>query len=65
MNTTNIDFATYCIGNLPFSFCICTNDVKNDFSLTGGKIVLDYDIEMHGIRTEHNVYTLEFKETRG
>ncbi len=53
---------SYCIGNLPFSFCICTNDIINDFHQSFGKIVLDYDIEMHGIRTEHNVYTLEFKE---
>lgn len=53
---------TYCIGNMPFSFCICTNDVVNTYGDCHGKIVLDYDIEMHGIRTEHNVYTLEYKE---
>lgn len=53
---------TYCIGNLPFSFCILTNGVENTFSEKAGKIVLDYDIEMHGIVTEHNVYTLEYKE---
>lgn len=52
---------SYCIGNLPFSFCICTNRVVNTFGEDCGKIVLDYDIEMHGIRTEHNVYTLEYK----
>lgn len=56
---------TYCIGNLPFSFCICTNEVINDFSPERGSIVLDYDIEMHGVNTEHNVYTLEYKELRG
>ena len=53
---------TYCIGNMPFSFCICTNGIVNDFREDHGKIVLDYDIEMHGVRTEHNVYTLEYKE---
>lgn len=53
---------TYCIGNMPFSFCICTNNVINRFSESYGKIVLDYDIEMHGVRTEHNIFTLEFKE---
>ena len=52
---------TYCIGNLPFSFCIITNEVTNIFNETGGKIILDYEIEMHGIKTEHNVYTLEYK----
>ena len=53
---------TYCIGNMPFSFCICTNNVTNSFNESYGKIVLDYDIEMHGVRTEHNIFTLEFKE---
>ena len=53
---------TYCIGNLPFSFCICTNDVKNDFSENCGKILLDYDIEINGVPTEHNIFTLEYKE---
>ena len=53
---------TYCIGNIPFSFCICTNRVENTFDLNKGKIILDYDIEMHGIKTEHNVFTLEYKE---
>ncbi len=56
---------SYCIGNLPFSFCICTNDVQNSFdeqNFAKGKIVLDYEIEMHGVRAEHNIYTLEYKE---
>jgi uncharacterized beta-barrel protein YwiB (DUF1934 family) len=53
---------SYCIGNLPFSFCIITNEVKNTFDEFGGKIILDYQIEMHGVVTEHNVYTLEYKK---
>ena len=53
---------SYCIGNLPFSFCIITNEVKNTFDEFGGKIVLDYQIEMHGVITEHNVYTLEYRK---
>lgn len=52
---------TYCLGNLPFSFCIITNSVTNTFDENGGRIVLDYEIEMHGIRTEHNVYTIDYK----
>ena len=53
---------TYCIGNMPFSFCICTNDITNESVGTYGKIVLDYDIEMNGVVTEHNVFTIEYKE---
>ena len=53
---------SYCLGNLPFSFCICTKNVENRFGESEGKIVLDYEIEMHGVVTEHNIYTLEYKE---
>ena len=53
---------TYCLGNIPFSFIICTNDVINTCSEHSGKIVLDYEIEIHGNTTEHNVFTLEYKE---
>ncbi|MBE6671046.1 MAG: DUF1934 domain-containing protein [Ruminococcaceae bacterium] len=53
---------SYCLGNLPFSFCICTKNVENHFGESEGKIVLDYEIEMHGVVTEHNIYTLEYKE---
>ena len=53
---------SYCLGNIPFSFFICTNDVINTCSETLGKIVLDYEIEMHGTKTEHNIFTLEYKE---
>lgn len=52
---------TYCLGNIPFSFCIVTNEVTNIFDDKGGKITLDYIIEMHGMETEHNIYTLEYK----
>ena len=53
---------TYCIGNMPFSFCICTREVTNSFSESKGKILLDYDIEINGVCTEHNVFTLEYRE---
>ena len=53
---------SYCLGNIPFSFFICTNDVINTCSENSGKIVLDYEIEMQGMKTEHNIFTLEYKE---
>ena len=53
---------TYSLGNLPFSFSICTNSIQNDFSVSCGKIVLDYDIEIQEVKTEHTVFTLEFKD---
>ena len=53
---------SYSILNLPFSFCIVTNSVENTFDGKAGKIVLDYEIEVQGVRTEHNVYTIEYKK---
>ena len=52
----------YSIGGMSFDFCICTNDVINTFDENGGKIVLDYEIEIHGMKTEHNVFTIEYRE---
>ncbi len=52
----------YSIGGMSFDFCICTNDVINIFGEDGGKIILDYEIEIHGMKTEHNVFTIEYKE---
>ncbi len=52
----------YSIGNIPFNFCICTNNVINIFDEEGGKIVLDYLIEINGMKNEHNTYILEYRE---
>ncbi len=53
---------SYNLGDIPFSFCICTNEVENTFDENGGKIFLDYEIEMHGTKTEHNIFTLKYKK---
>ena len=53
---------TYHLGNLPLSFFIYTNCIKNDFSASKGKIALDYDIEINGVKTEHTLFTLEFED---
>ncbi len=52
----------YSIGGISFDFCICTNSVKNTFDENSGKITLDYEIEIQGMKTEHNIYTIEYKE---
>ena len=52
---------TYCLGNMPFSFAIITNEIANNFDEFGGSITLDYQIEIHGVITEHNVFTLDYK----
>lgn len=52
---------TYCLGDLPFDFCVCTNSVTNVFDGSSGKLVLDYEIEFNGVKSEHNVFSLEYK----
>ena len=52
---------TYSIGGEAFDFVIITNSVVNEKNGSGGKIVLDYVIEIHGVETERNVYTLEYR----
>ena len=44
-----------------FEMCVCTNDIKIEFSQTGGKIFLDYFIEIRGARSMHNIFTLTFR----
>ena len=51
---------TYCLGNIPFSFIINTKDVTNTCNENNGKIILDYEIEINGNASEHNVFTLEY-----
>lgn len=55
---------SYSLGGFNFDFCICTHNVENTLSSEGGRLILDYDIEIHGIKTEHNVYTLEAKRIK-
>ena len=59
-NTVRRRLCTYSIGESAFDFVIVTNSVTNDFYGESGRIVLDYVIEIHGVETEHNVYTLEY-----
>ncbi len=56
---------TYSIGEAAFDFVIITNSVTNEFSNDRGVIKLDYVIEIHGVETEHNVYTLTFSPKEG
>jgi Domain of unknown function (DUF1934). len=51
---------TYETEFLPLEFCICTRKVGNTLTYDNGGILnLDYDIEVHGIRTERYSLTLE------
>jgi len=49
----------------PIEFCICTNFVANTIDYyNGGIMILDYDIEIHGIRTERNKFYLQIMNVK-
>ena len=51
---------TYETDFMPLELCVCTRNVGNNLTYDNGGILnLDYDIEVHGIRTERNRLTLE------
>lgn len=52
---------SYALDEMAFEICVCTNDVRISHNDHGGKIYLDYFIEIHGSRAVHNIYTLEYK----
>ena len=49
----------YTNDDIPLEFCIFTREVKNSVEAgRGGKIYLDYDVEIHGFRAERNRMSL-------
>ncbi|MCL2518696.1 MAG: DUF1934 domain-containing protein [Oscillospiraceae bacterium] len=49
----------------PIEFCIYTNSVINNSDYeNGGIMILDYDIEIHGVRTERNKFCLQVTNIR-
>lgn len=51
---------TYETNIMPFEICVCTRSIDNKLTYdNGGTMYLDYDIEIHGIKTERNRFTIE------
>ena len=48
---------------MPFEICIYARSVKNDLTMEGGSIQLDYLVEIHGAAAEHTIFTLDVKIT--
>ncbi len=49
----------YDTGIMPLNITLCTSDLKNGISWTGGKAHIEYDIEIHGMCAEHTVLDIE------
>lgn len=48
----------------PFELSVLTGKLENGLSYEGGRLLLDYVIEMHGVKTEYNSMLLEVREPR-
>ena len=50
--------STYETGVFPIEMCITTKSVENSLDINGGKIVIDYTVEIHGVCMERTYLTL-------
>ncbi|MDD4772320.1 MAG: DUF1934 domain-containing protein [Eubacteriales bacterium] len=48
----------------PFELCVLTRSIDNSLSYEGGKLALDYIIEMRGVKTEYNNLLMEVRELK-
>lgn len=55
---------SYNVGGYPFEFCIYTRSIDNKVSMKGGCLELDYVIEMRGVKTQRNRFTIKVDELR-
>ena len=50
--------STYETGVFPLEMCITTKSVENTLDMNGGKIIIDYTVEIHGVCMERTYLTV-------
>ena len=50
--------STYETGVFPLEMCITTKSVENSLDINGGKIIIDYTVEIHGVCMERTYLTV-------
>jgi uncharacterized beta-barrel protein YwiB (DUF1934 family) len=50
--------STYETGVFPLEMCITTKSVENTLDINGGKIIIDYTVEIHGVCMERTYLTV-------
>lgn len=50
--------STYETGVFPLEMCITTKSVENTLDMDGGKLIIDYTVEIHGICMERTYLTV-------
>ncbi len=54
---------TYGDGEFVMEFSVNTRAIENTVTESGGEILLDYVIEIHGIKTERNLFRIRIRPT--
>ncbi|MBR5516117.1 MAG: DUF1934 domain-containing protein [Clostridia bacterium] len=55
---------SYNVGGYAFNFCIYTRKIENLVTLKGGTLILDYVIEIQGVKTQRNRFEIKVDEMR-
>ncbi len=55
---------SYNVAGYPMEFCVCTRSIDNRVTMKGGTLDLDYIIEVHGVKTQRNRFSVKVDELR-
>lgn len=54
----------YNVAGFPMELCVCTRSIDNRVTMTGGTLDLDYIIEVQGVKTQRNRFSVSVCERR-
>ena len=55
---------SYNVAGFPMELCVCTRSIDNRVTMTGGTLDLDYVIEVQGVKTQRNRFSVRVDELR-
>ncbi len=55
---------SYNVAGFPIELCVCTRSISNGITMDGGTLELDYIIEMQGVNTQRNRFSIRVDELR-
>ena len=54
----------YNVAGFPMELCVCTRSIDNRVTMAGGTLDLDYVIEVQGVKTQRNRFSVKVDELR-
>ncbi len=54
----------YNAGGFPMEICVCTRSIDNRITMDGGSLELDYLVEIQGVKTQRNRFSVRVDELR-